>query len=110
MPPDNDPYWGEWAAHPRQRAHWIRAFTEAILHGDDEHKAWLQEAAEAYIAGKPLPPPRAKAPILTTSQRMALTTILTWYCTQVNQPQEFTDCSKPDTPTTTVSDLMQQLI
>src|SRR5690242_9315440 len=38
----------------------IRAFAKAILHGDDEHREWLTEAAEAFIAGTPLPPPRGK--------------------------------------------------
>lgn len=38
----------------------VRAFAKAMLHGDDEHKAWLLEAAEAFIAGNPLPPPRGK--------------------------------------------------
>lgn len=38
----------------------VRVFAKAVLHGDDEHKAWLLEAAEAFIAGKPLPPPRGK--------------------------------------------------
>lgn len=38
----------------------VRAFTKAVLHGDDEHKAWLLEAAENFIAGKPLPAPRGK--------------------------------------------------
>jgi hypothetical protein len=38
----------------------VRAFAKAILHGDDDHKAWLLEAAEAFIARKPLPPLRGK--------------------------------------------------
>jgi hypothetical protein len=38
----------------------VRAFAKAVLHGDDEHKAWLLEAAEAFIAGEPLPAPRGK--------------------------------------------------
>jgi hypothetical protein len=38
----------------------IRAFAKAILHGDDEHREWLMEAAEAFIAQSPLPPPRGK--------------------------------------------------
>jgi hypothetical protein len=36
----------------------VRRFTQAILHGDDEHRAWLIEAAEAFIAGQSMPPPR----------------------------------------------------
>jgi hypothetical protein len=38
----------------------VRAFAKAVLHGDDEHKAWLTEAAEAFISNKPLPSPRGK--------------------------------------------------
>lgn len=38
----------------------IRAFATAILHGDDEHRDWLLEAAERFIAGQPLPEPRGK--------------------------------------------------
>jgi hypothetical protein len=38
----------------------VRAFAKAVLHGDNEHKAWLLEAAEAFIEGKPLPEPRGK--------------------------------------------------
>jgi hypothetical protein len=38
----------------------VRAFAKAVLHGDDEHKAWLLEAAEAFIDGKPLPAPRGR--------------------------------------------------
>jgi hypothetical protein len=40
----------------------IRVFARAILHGDDVHKEWLLEAAEAFIKNEPMPPPRdAKA-------------------------------------------------
>jgi hypothetical protein len=38
----------------------VQAFAKAVLHGDDEHKAWLLEAAGAFIAGNPLPAPRGK--------------------------------------------------
>lgn len=38
----------------------ITAFATAILHGDDEHRGWLKEAAEAFNAGKPMPAPRGK--------------------------------------------------
>lgn len=33
----------------------IRAFANAILHGDEWHKAWLLAAAEAYISGEDIP-------------------------------------------------------
>jgi hypothetical protein len=36
----------------------IADFVNLILHGDDIHKAWLREAGEAFILGKPLPPAR----------------------------------------------------
>jgi hypothetical protein len=48
----------EWAVHPKQRAIFIRGFAKAILHGSDLHRQWLLEAAEAYIKGDPLPPPK----------------------------------------------------
>jgi hypothetical protein len=38
----------------------VLSFAQAILHGDDEHKAWLMEAAEAFASYKPLPPTRGK--------------------------------------------------
>src|SRR3954468_18360273 len=36
----------------------VRRFARAILHGDEDHRAWLIEAAEAFIAGKQMPEPR----------------------------------------------------
>jgi hypothetical protein len=33
----------------------VREFTFNILHGDNEHRDWLTEACEAFIAGVPLP-------------------------------------------------------
>lgn len=38
----------------------ITEFAAAILHGDDEHRDWLTEAAERFNAGEPLPAPRGK--------------------------------------------------
>jgi len=43
-----------------EAAQLIRSFARAILHGDEVHRAWLVEAAEAFIEGKPMPPPRDK--------------------------------------------------
>lgn len=34
------------------------SFTQAILHGDETHRRWLQEACDAFISGEPMPPPR----------------------------------------------------
>jgi hypothetical protein len=48
------------AALAQSGAEPVRAFAKAVLHGDDEHKAWLLEAAEAFIAGNPSPAPRGK--------------------------------------------------
>jgi hypothetical protein len=48
------------AADVIERLGEVRAFAKAVLHGDDAHRAWLLEAAEAFIAGKPLPAPRGK--------------------------------------------------
>jgi hypothetical protein len=45
---DSDEQW--------QRA--VRNFARAILHGSDPHRVWLLEAAEAFINGERLPPPR----------------------------------------------------
>lgn len=36
-------------------------FARAILHGDEMHRQWLQDAATAFIAGEPLPSPRSSA-------------------------------------------------
>lgn len=38
----------------------VRHFAELILHGDDEHKGWLTEAAECYANNQPMPPARGK--------------------------------------------------
>ena len=35
----------------------LRSFTKNILHGDDNHRAWLIDACELYIAGKEIPYP-----------------------------------------------------
>ena len=39
----------------------VLAFAEAVLHGDDEHRAWLMEAAERWVAGEELPAPRSRS-------------------------------------------------
>jgi hypothetical protein len=44
----------------RDDAKRLRQFAEAILHGDERHRQWLKDAAEAFIAGNPIP--RALAP------------------------------------------------
>jgi hypothetical protein len=36
----------------------IADFVCAILHGDEVHRAWLRDAGDAFITGKPIPPPR----------------------------------------------------
>lgn len=36
----------------------VRDFARAALHGNDVHRAWLLEAAEAFKAGRPLPQSR----------------------------------------------------
>jgi hypothetical protein len=33
----------------------ITAFATAILHGDDVHRKWLMDAAQAFIDGIPIP-------------------------------------------------------
>ena len=43
-------------ARPEMVANEIRLFAGAILHGDAVHREWLIEAAEAFIAGQPVPP------------------------------------------------------
>ena len=53
------------ASHPAGQsagsgAETVKQFARAVLHGDDEHRGWLMEAAECFVAGKPLPEPRGK--------------------------------------------------
>ncbi len=36
----------------------VRDFAVAIQHGDAEHRGWLFDCAEAFVAGEPLPAPR----------------------------------------------------
>lgn len=48
-------------ARAQARAEAIRAFANDILHGDSEHRSWLLEAAETFIAGKLMPPARGGA-------------------------------------------------
>jgi len=38
----------------------VTAFAQAILHGDEEHRAWLWEAALAFDRGDPIPAPRGE--------------------------------------------------
>jgi len=38
----------------------VERFAKAILHGNDDHRDWLLEAASAFNAGIPLPAPRGK--------------------------------------------------
>jgi hypothetical protein len=45
----------------------VSQFADAILHGDDEHRQWLLEAAEAFNGGLPMPPPRGKGASVTAS-------------------------------------------
>ena len=33
----------------------VQRFAEAILHGDNDHRAWLLNAAKAFVDGKPIP-------------------------------------------------------
>jgi len=40
----------------------VLKFAQAVLHGDDEHRKWLLDAALAFVAGEPLPLPRAAPP------------------------------------------------
>lgn len=40
----------------------VKQFAEAILHGDEVHRAWLLEAADAFVSGRPLPEPRSLPP------------------------------------------------
>lgn len=47
----------------------IREFARLILHGDEEHRDWLIEAADAFIAGEEMPPPRGKGLPPTTEPR-----------------------------------------
>lgn len=40
----------------------IRAFAQAILHGNADHRSWLIEAAECFIRGDAPPKPRGLQP------------------------------------------------
>lgn len=45
----------------------VREFANLVQHGDDVHRAWLLEAAEAFINGRNISPPRnsdQKPPLL----------------------------------------------
>jgi hypothetical protein len=42
---------------PRGDHRGIWEFATAILHGDQAHKDWLLDAAEAFVAGKSVPKP-----------------------------------------------------
>lgn len=41
--------------------HRLAAFVTEILHGDEGHKAWLWDAANAFLAGEPVPKPPVAA-------------------------------------------------
>ncbi len=51
------------AALAAEREKSVADFASKILHGDEVHKAWLIEAADAYINGLDLPSPRS-SPII----------------------------------------------
>lgn len=52
----------------------VRAFAQAILHGDEAHRAWLVSAAECFITNRPLPAPPVKAACaLGGEQNLAVT-------------------------------------
>ena len=36
----------------------IKVLLEGILHGDDEHREWLEEAVYAWASGNDIPAPR----------------------------------------------------
>lgn len=67
--------WHEWQAKARAaltaaaqagKDEWrlkVLEFANAILHGDDEHRAWLVEAADYFVKGGKVPRPRSQAPI-----------------------------------------------
>lgn len=43
---------------PVELAHvYVRAFANAILHGDAAHRAWLLNAAERFLVGLPVSQP-----------------------------------------------------
>lgn len=48
------------AAAEKERGEAVIAFAKAALHGDDAHRTWLTEAAQAFIQNKPLPEPNGK--------------------------------------------------
>lgn len=39
-------------------SYYINEFVDLILHGSDEHKDWLLDAAKQYIIHGTVPPPR----------------------------------------------------
>jgi len=41
--------------HEEVRRRTVQEFTTNILHGDDEHRQWLLEAAGAFINRRPIP-------------------------------------------------------
>jgi hypothetical protein len=47
----------------------VRKFAEAILHGDGVHRAWLLDAAEAFINGKPIPSVRDQTTVTSGDPR-----------------------------------------
>lgn len=51
--------WNEAPAQCDAKSAAVLNFARAILHGDDVHRQWLLEAAQAFVTGEPLPPPRA---------------------------------------------------
>ncbi len=44
-----------------ERAAIVKDFADAILHGDDKHRAWLINAVARFLAGVPIEPPAEKA-------------------------------------------------
>jgi hypothetical protein len=59
------------ASAPEMVAKAVREFVaKAILHGDEGQRAWLLDAAECFLAGKPMPDPPPSGPRALTDEEL----------------------------------------
>lgn len=103
------------AGQPGEGKGGVLEFANAILHGDVEHRAWLTEAAQAFVAGQPLPPVRSATTPPTTGSLPIQTdsvsapqggddaTVETDAMRQIPRLFEYLDYSRSDAPRNSIN-------
>lgn len=56
----------------------LNEFVEFILHGDENHQAWLKESVKAFLCGDPRPPTRGAKDVELESLRKLVDELIEW--------------------------------